>query len=315
MLASVLCCAAGAAQAQGAKTPSASSKTAAPAAVEGVTVDSGPKARVIEKQSHAFVQSYAAPTAELDQVARWDEPVCIQVEGLPAAQTGLVVDRVADVARAVGLRAQEKGCHANIEIVFTAQPQALMDDVAKRRETLLGYFHRHDRDKLKLVTHPIQAWYVTATQGGGGSNAAMFYGVNMQPQRNVVDDPDNPAPTGCGINPHFTACLQAQLKNAFIVADAKALDGKDLRLLSDYLVMLALSQPRSLDGCNNLASVIDALSKVSCSSEVPDGLTPGDAAYLTALYSADMEGKKQAQETDIALRMAKILTKAAVAAR
>jgi len=98
----------------------------------------------------------------------------------------------------------------------------------------------------------------------------------------------------------------------FMVADAKALQGKDLAFLSDYLAMLALSQPKSLDGCNALGSVIDALASSDCGGRAaPDGFTPADAAYLTALYSADPEGKRVAQQGEISTRMARILTKGA----
>ena len=41
-----------------------------------------------------------------------------------------------------------------------------------------------------------------------------------------------------------------------------------------------------------------------------DGLTPADAAYLTALYATDPEAKKMAQESDITARMTKMLTAA-----
>ena len=237
--------------------------------------------------------------------------------GLPDDKSAIIKARIDNVAVAVGLPKARSGCLANVEIVFTEQPQAIMDNVAKRREQLLGYYHRHDRDRLKTVTHPIQAWYVTATLGGGGSDAAAFYGLSgMQSSKDVVDDPDNPPPTSCGDNPHFGVCLTSALRNVFMVVDTKALKGKDLGLLSDYIVMLTLSQPKSLDVCGSLTSVIDLLAK-SCTAgrDVPDGLTPGDAAYLTALYSADLEATKAKEQNDIAVRMARILVKASAGGR
>lgn len=269
-----------------------------------------------QKQAFDFVRAYSASTPKIDQIPRWSDPICAQVIGLPADQAAQVKARIEDVAQAVGLAKARPGCGANVQIVFTAQPQAVMDDVAKRREQLLGYNHRHQRDRLKTVTHPIQAWYVTATLGGGNIGGALFNPTGplpggMQVHREVIDDPDNAPPVGCGDNPHFSACLQSAFKNVFVVADVKALDGKELGLLADYLVMVTLSQPRSLDDCYALSSVIDVLTKSGCPGrDAPDGLTPGDAAYLTALYSADLQAKKGSQVGDIAGRMAKILTKA-----
>jgi hypothetical protein len=322
LLASVLCSVSGAALAQSQPAPAAA-KPAESTAVAPVTVEAAPKPKVIQQQSHAFVERYAAtPNAEVDQIGRWRDPVCVQVEGLVTDQARLVKARVEEVARAVGLSAARSLCNANVEIVFTDKPQALMDRVAERREQLLGYFHRHDHDKLKIVTRPIQAWYVTATLGGGGDNAgAMFaFGggaeggapiVPIQTEREVVDDPDNRPPTSCGINHNFTSCLQSAFKNVFVVVDTNKVKGQDLGLLTDYLVMVTLSQPKTLDGCNALQSVIDLLAPSACPGrDTPDGLTAADAAYLTALYSADLEAKKAGEQGDIAGRMAKILTKA-----
>jgi hypothetical protein len=317
LMASVLFSAPAAALAQ-----AAPSSPAAPASttVAPVTVEAAPKPQVVQKQAQTFVQSYAAtPSAEVGQIARWHEAVCVQVEGLVPAQAAVVRDRIDDVARELGLHAQLARCKANIEIVFTDQPQRMMDIVAKREPILLGYWHRHETERLKTVTRPIQAWYATATRGEAlGSGGLMFsqYSQYAQYETEVLDDPEVPPPSSCGDNPHFTNCLVSELKNVFIAADTKALQGKDLGLISDYLALIALSQPRSLDGCNALASVIDVLAKTACPGrDPPDGLTPGDAAYLTALYQSDLEANKAGEQEEIASRMAKILTKAAAGDR
>ncbi len=62
--------------------------------------------------------------------------------------------------------------------------------------------------------------------------------------------------------------------------------------------------------------MVDVLAKSACPGrDPPDGLTPSDAAYLTALYSADLEAKKTGEQDDISARMAKILIKAHAEAR
>jgi hypothetical protein len=284
-------------------------EVAAPASstvVPPVTVRPPADQKTIEQQTFRFVQKYAgAANPELDQIARWRDPVCVQVVGLADGQAAQVKARIEAVAKEVGLPAARADCRANVEIVFTPEPQRLMDAVARRREELLGYYHRHDGARLKTVTRPIQAWYVTATLGSSA------HPTNFPWSLEIVDDPENGAPTGCGDAHVFTACLQSLLKNVLVVADAKALAGKDGGLVADYLAMLTLAQPKSLDGCGALPSVIDALARSSCAGrEAPDGLTPSDAAYLTALYQADPEARKWVQQGDIAGRMAKILASA-----
>ena len=302
----VLCSVSAAALAQPASPPNI---------VSPVTVNAPPRAKTIEKQTHTFVQGHAAAqNPEVGQIGRWQGPVCVQVVGLPQAdQAAMIQARIESVAQEVGLPAAPANCRANVEIVFTDQPQRLMDLVAQRHEFLLGYYHAHDHDRLKRVTHPIQAWYVTATKGESSAGAAALALNGLarfaQFRNEVIDDPNNPPPVGCGDSRLTTSCLQSEFDNVFIAADSKALEGKDVGLVADYLVMLALSEPRSLAGCNAMASVIDLFAKCP-DRDAPDGLTPADAAYLTALYAADLEAKTKVEQSDIAGRMARILIKA-----
>ena len=306
LTASILALIASAALAQSA--PASSAPADASTAVSPITVQAAPP-KAIEKQSYRFVQQFAAaPNPEVDQIARWRDPVCVQVEGLPADQDALIKARIEDVAKAIGLPKPRANCLADVQVLFTTQPQAMMDSIYKRREELLGYYHRAKGKQLKTVTHPIQAWYMTATLASGGDPEN-----RTNPLREVIDDPDEMGPDGCGVSHNFTNCVQSELKNALIVADTKALEGKDLGLIADYLVMLTLAQPKSLDGCNALASVVDVLAKACAGRDLPDGLTSGDAAYLTALYSADPEARKWGEQGDMARRMAKILIQASAA--
>jgi beta-lactamase regulating signal transducer with metallopeptidase domain len=297
--------------------------------VAPVTVWGTLSAAMVDEQARNFVQSYAtAPNPEIDQIGRWHDPVCVQVVGLVPGQAALVKARLESVAQAVGLKSARADCHTNVEIVFTDQPQPMMDLVAGRREYLLGYYHLHDRDRLKKVTRPIQSWYVSSTSSfagvgaavnvKGGDYAVLATSLNSAPasKMGIIDDPENGAPVGCGDSPPFTSCYESWIENVLIVADSKALEGRDLGLAADYIAMLALSKPRSQDGCSALASVIDAFAKSACPGrDAPDGLTPADAAYLTALYAADPGVKKAFEKADIARRMAAILTKANVVAR
>ena len=312
-VAALLCAAS--ASAQPAVTPPS------PNVISSVTVQAPSKPTVIEKQARTFVQSQTvAQNPEVGQIARWRDPVCVQVVGLPREdEAARIKARIESVAQAVGLPAAPASCIANVEVVFSEHPQQTMDVVAERREYLLGYYHSHLRNQLKKVTRPIQSWYVTATRGDGMGTAVLaesMFAAYSQSRMEVVDDPNLQSPNGCADSRLTTSCLESRLRNVFIIADSQALSGKDLGLVADYLSVLALSQPRSLDGCDVLPSVIDAFSKSGCHGrDPPDGLTPADAAYLTSLYEADLRTKKAVEQSQIASRMAQILVRANASGR
>jgi hypothetical protein len=314
LAACVLALAAGAAQAQPAPTGAA-------AVAPPVTVPGSVRPGTIQDRARSFVEAYAAATPKIGQIPRWQDPPCVQVIGLPPDQAAQVKARVEEMARAVGLAAAPAQCATNVEIAFTAQPQQLVDSFIKGRESILGYYSRDPG--AKTVTRPIQAWYVTATAGGAGSNAGWafaFTGVPSQSGGNptqmsakVVDRPDSWSPTGCG-DSVFTSCLRSQLENVFVVVDVGRAAGRSVGVLSDYVAMLVLSQPRALGGCQPLPSVTD-LFVDGCAAGAANGVTAADAAYLTALYQANPEARKEAETTDIAGRMAKMLASSNVVAR
>ena len=310
--------------------PASIAPTRAPSTVSPLTVEAAPGPQGVERQTQSFVQTYAAAAnPELGQIARWHDGVCVQVVGLVAPdQAAKIAARIEDVAKSLKLPVLPKGCQSNIQIEFSNRPQDVLDRVAARTEQVLGYHHPVTLKALKTVTHPIQAWYMTATRGGAGDIAALAFAsmggsgapsaafTNQQVKQEVIDAPENHPPVGCAESPHFTSCVKGVFKNVFMVADSSLVQGKDSGAVADYMAMLALSQPRSLDGCYALPSVIDLFAKTPCPRrDPPDGLTPADAAYLTALYSADMEANKAGEQGDIARRMAKILITAHAVAR
>jgi hypothetical protein len=182
---------------------------------------------------------------------------------------------------------------------------------------------------------------MTATQGGGGNRGGVAFAKVTDPTTpnpngspgfrpnpgtgalqgqgtgtESVDEPDALLPTACGDNPHFTACLRSTFKNVLVVVDSRALQGRNLGAVADYVALLSLSQPKSLDGCASLASVIDLFAKTACPGrEVPDGMTAADAAYLTALYSIDPDAKMIGELDDLSDRIAKILIDAQAPSR
>ena len=286
---------------------------AAPTTVAPVTV-TAPSQGTIERQSYSFVRNrVTAGNPEVGQITRWYDPVCVEVVGLPRQEEAdSIKARIESVAHAVGAPKSRKDCRANVEIVFSTTPQEIMDMVADRRDYLLGYYHAHLANQLKRVTHPIQSWYVTATESSVPDAAVLamnHLGQFTNRRASVIDDPDHMGPGGCAAS-RFTSCLQSEFFNVFIVADSKALEGKELGLVEDYMVMLALSHPRTLDQCNGFASVLDYFANPGCGRPAPDGLTPADAAYLTALYKSDLRAKGWGERGEISLRMSRILLKA-----
>jgi hypothetical protein len=325
---------AGAAAAQTA----APAKPGTPASVSPLTVQGAAPPKTIREQAWTFAKLYTMGGAKLDLIGRWREPICVQVVNLTPEQAAMVQARIEEVARGVGVKIMKPGCRSNIQVVMTTQPQAFMDQVAKNNENALGFHYRSDLAKAKTVTRPVQAWYKTATQSAHfGHDGLPFANLTSGPIPNplagstgpgavagedvantgslvgeshafeTVDVAENGSPPGCS-GSLINHCERSVFKNVLVVVDSRAVEGKDLGAIADYLALIALSQAKSLDGCNALPSIVDLLAKAPCPGrDPPDGLTAADASLLTALYNSNPEARSAFQQTEIAERMAEML--------
>jgi hypothetical protein len=280
--------------------------------VENVTVTGTRDRQVLQK----FVQTFAAPTRMTGKLARWDEGVCPIVVGLKPQFTSFIAARVkavaAQVAAPVNTRA---GCRPNIEIVFTAAPQTLLDNIRTRQEALLGYADtRAQRIALATVRRPIQAWYATQTRDVRGNvqvDGAKTAGTGLEISYECMP----PAIGMCTMHlsqAHAAAVtgsllgdgLRSGFYHVTVVAEPAKLLDSEIGTLADYIAMLVLAQIPNPDTCQPLSSIANLFAK-DCEQSAT--LTSNDLAYLTGLYRMSPEQRLGTQESEITYRMERTL--------
>jgi hypothetical protein len=270
-----------------------------------------------------------AASPVINQIGRWRTDMCLRVTGLNPAGSAFVLHRVIQIAQSVDAptRSAGKKCPVNVEIVFTPQPQGLLDHIAKAYPMLLG----SSRSAGDTIFHrAIQSWYLTGTRAVDGVNLPdSSFGnaytcqctptekADMQIEQGIppplstgltVDVPGSDGTTVTGLaGSYFTKGLTSEFIHVLIIVDTRKVAGNSLRSLSDYIAMLALTRIGSLDGCNELPSIIDLLSSGCGEREKPQALTDADTAYLKALYSADLEANLNIEQGDMRDRMVKVI--------
>lgn len=279
--------------------------------VESVTV-TGTKSRAVMDQ---YIQNFAAPTRIAGKLARWREGVCPQVVGLKAEYTAFIEKRVRDVAQQVGAPVGAEGCRTNIQVVFTTAPQTLLDDVRQHQPEYLGYADTATaREKLAIVTRPLQAWYSTATRDLNGNievDGRKTLGITMdwppvQPGGDMHVSGGPPMElsqarvtkvTGGRLRDGVTS----ELNHVTIVAEPDKLLDHEIGELADYVAMLSLTQIVSLDVCQPLPSIVNMLAK-DCEHPAI-ALTDNDLAYLRGLYKMSPDVSARTQAGQIAYQM------------
>lgn len=273
----------------------------APAPSETVTV-TGTKLREVFQK---FLRGFVAPTALTGKIARWERRICPLVVGQNPRFTTFITQRIKYVALAAGAPVNtEASCKANIEIVFTTTPQALLDDVRRRDVYWLGYAETSAQlDELAKVTRPVQAWYATETTDNNG---------RRQMDSFVLSNADGKARFAFGIQGYAASGsrindgLKSGFNHILIVIDSTKLAGQNIVPLADYISLLALTEVNSLETCQPLTSIVNILA-TDCDHGA-EGVTAFDLAYLQGLYRMSASRGLIFQRNDIAAMMADAVT-------
>lgn len=287
---------------------------------ESVTVE-GVKS-VPESVINNFVRSYTTPTRAIGKIARWKSGICPVTTGLAPQFAKFVTQRVKIVAEMVGAPLDgREACEDNLDIVFTTSPQGLLDNIRKNRPVYLGYHDNSaEADQMARVTHLVQAWYTTETSDltgkpeidaphSGGIEVTLptpppgFAGQMSGPTQGFYTLRLSQASAHKVTGSRLGDGLSSAYYHVIIVADPNKLREYEIGAVADYIAMLALSQPQSLDLCQDLPSITNLLVPGCQGSNVASSLTSADMAFLRGLYKMTFNGTLRQQRDEIAYQM------------
>ncbi|MEC4591787.1 MULTISPECIES: hypothetical protein [Nitrospirillum] len=252
----------------------------------------------LTRATEGFVLDHGHPSPRLNQLTRWERPVCPEAINVPADVAAFLTTRIRTVAAQVGAPTRD-GCKRDIEIIFSDTPQAVMDAVADKRSFLLGYHFVNQTKALSKVTQAIQAWYVTAVRDGAVTVVDdPYYASGMH-----SDDPLKDQFHGNG-GSRLSHDMASVFDNIVVIVDTTKIEGETFGSLADYLAMLVLAQPASAVGqCNPLPSILSLFSDACPSAQRVRSLSPADKAYLEGLYSVAPDAVGNLQRATIATHM------------
>lgn len=252
-------------------------------------------------------------------LARWQEPVCPLVTGLPRKEGEYILARVSQIAQAAGAPLGDRWCRPNLFIVVSNHSQAVLQDLEKRhRSAVFGDAPPDIIDEFMATPRPVKTWYDTVARTPEGLPLLnmSFPGISQQnrivtPQGNVVTvpiRPSNPYSPG-GTNPwaqasRLTLNVVWAIYHAFVVVDPTQFKGVTLGQLADYVAMAGLAQVKTdarLGGAPTILTLFDGAPQAASA-----GMTDWDRAFLKSFYST--EQKSALQRGEIALDMAREIT-------
>lgn len=199
--------------------------------------------------------------------------------GIDPLEARFIEQRIGELARTVRLRAGGSNCLTTMAVVITPDPKAFIDDLLRNYPITL----RTDGwDRLKRFiesTRPVR--WISATDECGFS---------------------------CGLRgSRIRRDTRPSLAAMIVVVDAGQLKGVSLGELSDYVALVALSNPNDRPNAhpNSILALFDDPRAPDASFE----LTDFDRSFLVALYHAPIDRSANAQRAMMKNEMKRSLPK------
>lgn len=243
-------------------------ETPAPAATpDSITVTGNPERKAIIKQ-----MTRALSRAHDRQLARFDNEVCFQVEGVNAPYDRIMAERMEHDARDAGVAVGKPGCKPNIVVVLADHVQADLQQIAKEGH-IANRLGLMDKDLMQAAQGPGPAYVVTVTEQRGRDGEYMRPGA----MSGFGDKPMMNTHESSIINP----ATRQDIDMVLVGIETEATMGKTLGQLADYAVLRALADIR---GSAVVAGAEPSILGLFSGSPAIPELTSYDRAYLKGLY-------------------------------
>lgn len=218
-------------------------------------------------------------------VARWQDPVCINIRGLRDEYGAMVRRRMQRVAEQAGVRFAPAGCTPNIVVNFTFRPLQALRNLQAHRPYFFHDISPAERAAVFADGAAVRWLYsttMTTFDGREITTGVQVGGPSMLGIDMTAFGTETPVTFGYGASSVSTGVARV-LRGATVIVDLGALSGQSLAALGDYVAMVAFAEMRAREAMP-AASILNLFSPAPS-----DGLTLHDRAFLSALYRLPLD--------------------------
>jgi hypothetical protein len=249
-------------------------------------------------ETRRYVEEIIQAPRGADQIARWDDRLCVGVSGIPSKQAQYLADRVANRAMEVGLRPGKPGCSSDVSIIVTTDPERVIEAMRAQYLPLFGINNEARTEspgqaafeKFKTEDRPVRWWHVAEERGADGTRIS-------GEARSGVADGITGAPTVRSDGSRLRAATRQDLSRAVIVIDANQVQGVSLDSLGDFVAFVTLAQADPAGNTENVDTILNLFAEHT--EEKPEVWSTWDADFMRALYAMPRNSvsMKQAKST------------------
>jgi hypothetical protein len=247
--------------------------------------------RELEQAVHTYVEKLTHSTRfHHDSIARFREPLCLAVAGMPSAETQYVLKRVPEIATAAGAQILPQGCSPhNFIVVFTPDADQLVKDWHGRDAVLFDANAsppQVDRFLTPSTPTTVRVWHNGVIYGRDGPVRSANAGAGVAP------DPKVGFATQTFTDSRLTMESVVGLSLAIVVIDTTRTNGAKLGQLADYAAMVGLVDIQSATDLGDAPTILRLFTEPP--EARPRHLTAWDQAFLKAIYqNTELDSRTQ----------------------
>lgn len=242
----------------------------------------------VRREAGRIVASFGVATGAIP-VARWVDPICPKVYGLRPEHARLVVDLVVSIARDAVVPIAKAPCRPNIAITFAADGGRFIRTMAAKSARTLAEVPQDQRERLFAGSNPVGWWYSTEARSddgmAGGTDAPVWTAGSSAGGGSAI-------PSG-GRTIAFSSLYKSSvistqsiraIRQAIVVIDVPKSEGVRLDAVAAYAAMVSLAEVRFTP-----EPAPESIMSLFGTGRQSTGLTPWDAAFLSALYKLPLD--------------------------
>jgi hypothetical protein len=245
--------------------------------------------REARERAVAFVRGTGVAAGDRP-VARWVDPVCMNVIGLSQRHADIVRSRIERIAQAADVPVARGRCENNFAVIFTGDAGSVVREVEQRAPRRLSEVRGPARTRLIDGAMPIRGWYTTQPRSRHGmrqsTNSPGFTGGEGPSATGI------PSTTSAGsVLPddvpnlyHYNSSIVSTQAARALVSASVVVDVNQMRMpleaVAAYVAMVGFAEIRE----NDFTSPGSILGMFENSPAAPRAMTEWDMAFLRVLY-------------------------------
>ena len=240
-----------------------------------------------------LVEKFGVPDGK-GRLARWENPVCPVVRGLPPDMDLTIEQRIREPAKAASILVAGPNCDANVAVLITRTPRQAAQSLVERHRAILSGESRWPFDRQRAAAfvdteQPVRWWYISDSVPTDGGKAYTQAAAPQQAAAFATNNLFGPPTLGQVTASRLLPATEEAFSRVVIIVDANRIVGFDLAQISGYLSMVSLAQVKPDADLEHVTTIMNMFDGRSGGRPPPTDLTFWDRAYLGALYDTDAE--------------------------